>query len=146
MAQWTRYLTVILAVIQATAYSIGFFNQAIIDKSPIAIITVIIVLTAGTAFLMWLGELITDRGIGNGISLIIMTGIVSRIPSDIGNMIYSVQTGTANIIEVLIFLVFAFFIIVGVIAIQQVKEKFQYNMQKELLEERCTVDKAHIFL
>ena len=118
MAQWTRYITVILALIQATAYSVGFFNSAIIEKSFLSIATVIIVLTAGTAFLMWLGELITEKGIGNGISLLIMIGIVSQYPSDFGTIFYQFQTGAVNILEVLIFVVFAFFIIVGVIAIQ----------------------------
>lgn len=133
MAQWTRYITVILALIQATAYAVGFFNSAIIDKSFLSILSVVIVLTAGTAFLMWLGELITDKGIGNGISLIIMIGIVSRYPSDIGTMIYQVQNGSLHILEILIFLVFAFIIIVGVIAIQQGERKVPVQYAKKVV-------------
>jgi preprotein translocase subunit SecY len=133
MAQWTRYVTVILALIQATAYSVGFFNSAIIDKSFLSIVSVVIVLTAGTAFLMWLGELITDKGIGNGISLIIMIGIVSRYPSDLGTMIYQAQNGAVNIIEILIFLIFAFFIVVGVIAIQQGERKIPVQYAKRVV-------------
>ncbi len=133
MAQWTRYVTVILALIQATAYSVGFFNSAIIDKSFLSIVSVVIVLTAGTAFLMWLGELITDKGIGNGISLIIMIGIVSRYPSDLGTMIYQVQNGAVNILEILIFLIFAFFIVVGVIAIQQGERKVPVQYAKRVV-------------
>jgi preprotein translocase subunit SecY len=133
MAQWTRYVTVILAVIQSTAYAIGFFNQALINRSAMAVITVVIVLTAGTAFLMWLGELITDKGIGNGISLIIMCGIVSRIPNGIGTIIYSLQTGTVNIFAVLIFLILAFFIIVGVILIQEGERRIPVQYAKRIV-------------
>ena len=133
MAQWTRYITVILALIQATAYSVGFFNSAIIEKSFLSIATVIIVLTAGTAFLMWLGELITEKGIGNGISLLIMIGIVSQYPSDFGTIFYQFQNGAVNILEVLIFVVFAFFIIVGVIAIQQGERKVPVQYAKRVV-------------
>jgi preprotein translocase subunit SecY len=98
-----------------------------------AVITVVIVLTAGTAFLMWLGELITDKGIGNGISLIIMCGIVSRIPNGIGTIIYSLQTGTVNIFAVLIFLILAFFIIVGVILIQEGERRIPVQYAKRIV-------------
>ncbi|MDW5298633.1 MAG: preprotein translocase subunit SecY [Sedimentibacter sp.] len=133
MAQWTRYVTVILALIQATAYSVGFFNSAIIDQSFLSILSVVIVLTAGTAFLMWLGELITDKGIGNGISLIIMIGIVSRYPSDFGTMIYQVQNGVVNFLEIIIFLIFALLIVVGVIAIQQGERKVPVQYAKRVV-------------
>jgi len=133
MAQWTRYITVALALIQATAYSIGFFNSAIIEKSFLSIFSVIIVLTAGTAFLMWLGELITEKGIGNGISLIIMIGIVSQYPRDFGTMFYQAQAGMVNILEIILFLIFAFFIIVGVIAIQQGERKIPVQYAKRVV-------------
>lgn len=133
MAQWTRYITVALALIQATAYSIGFFNSAIIEKSFLSIATVIIVLTAGTAFLMWLGELITEKGIGNGISLLIMIGIVSQYPRDFGMVFYQAQAGMVNIVEIIVFLIFAFFIIVGVIAIQQGERKIPVQYAKRVV-------------
>ena len=133
MAQWTRYITVALALIQATAYSIGFFNSAIIKKDFLSITTVIIVLTAGTAFLMWLGELITEKGIGNGISIIIMIGIVSQFPRDFGTIIYQFQAGAVNILEIIIFMIFAFFIIVGVIAIQQGERKIPVQYAKRVV-------------
>lgn len=133
MGQYTRYLTVVLALIQALAYSIGFFNQAIINKSFLSISVVVLVLTAGTAFLMWLGEQITDKGIGNGISIIIFAGIVSRMPHDIGSTIYLFSVGTVKIYEILIFLVFAFLIIVGVIAIQQAERKVTVQYAKRVV-------------
>jgi len=133
MGQWTRYLTVILALIQATAYSIGFFNSAIIDKSFLSILSVVIVLTAGTAFLMWLGELITEKGIGNGISIIIFTGIISRYPTDIGRTIQGMMAGSVNIITVLLFLVFAAIIVVGVIAVQQGERRITVQYAKRVV-------------
>ena len=65
MAQITRYMTVVLAVIQAIGLTVGLFRRAIIDTSVFSIIVIVLVLTAGTAFLMWLGEKINDNGIGN---------------------------------------------------------------------------------
>ena len=80
MAQITRYLTVVLGLIQAIGLTVGLFREAVVDRSVFSIILMILVLTAGTAFLMWLGEQINDKGVGNGISLIIFAGIVARIP------------------------------------------------------------------
>lgn len=133
MAQWTRYITVILALIQATAYSVGFFNAAIIDKSFLSVVSVIIVLTAGTAFLMWLGEMITEKGIGNGISLIIMIGIVSRYPRDFGTLFLGVKNGTVHILEIILFAIFALIIIVGVIAIQEGERKIPVQYAKRVV-------------
>lgn len=81
MAQITRYLTIVLAVIQALGLTVGLFRQAVVDQSWFSFVIIILVLTAGTAFLMWLGEQINEKGIGNGISLIIFGGIVARLPS-----------------------------------------------------------------
>ena len=80
ITQYTRYFTVILAFIQAIGLSI-FLKPAILTPGIISYLIIAITLTAGTAFLMWLGEQITEKGIGNGISLIIFAGIVSRLPS-----------------------------------------------------------------
>lgn len=133
MGQYTRYLTVVLALIQAMAYAVGFFNKAVIDKSFISVSVVVIVLTAGTAFLMWLGELITDRGIGNGISIIIMIGIISRLPQDISNIIGAFQMGSAKWFELVIFLIFAVIIIVGVIAIQEAERRVPVQYAKRVV-------------
>lgn len=85
--QWTRWLTVPLAALQTFGMISVFKSQNIItDTSPFNIITMIIVAVAGTIFLMWLGELITEKGIGNGVSLIIFAGIVSGIPSSVSQV------------------------------------------------------------
>ncbi len=80
LAQWTRYGTVMLGFLQATFMYIGFGN-AVANKGVLAFLTVTFSLTAGTAFIMWLGEQINEYGIGNGISLIIFVNIISRAPS-----------------------------------------------------------------
>ncbi len=133
MAQYTRYLTIVLALIQAFAYSLGLFRNAITDYNVMTVGVIVLVLTAGTAFLMWMGEQITEKGIGNGISIIIFAGIISRIPSDIGNIIYGIQSGSASIIALIIFLIFALFIIVGVIAIQQGERRINVQYAKRVV-------------
>src|SRR3974390_1720787 len=83
--QYTRYLTVVLAAFQAYGISVGLqgAGNVVADPGPFFIISTVITLTGGTMFLMWLGEQITQRGIGNGTSLIIMSGLVAQLPSAI---------------------------------------------------------------
>ena len=88
--QYTRYLTVILALAQATgiALSLQNGNAAYVDHpGPLFVLTTVVILTGGTMFLMWLGEQITSRGVGNGSSLIIFAGIVSRMPVTVGQLL-----------------------------------------------------------
>lgn len=83
IASYTRYLTIVLAVVEATAMAIGFTNQKVLVLNGFTdYIIVIAALTAGSAFLMWLGERITEKGIGNGISIILMINITAKIPED----------------------------------------------------------------
>lgn len=83
IAAITRYVTVGLALIESTAMAIGFGNQGLLEEyNALNIITVIVALTAGSAFLMWIGEQITENGVGNGISIVLVINIVSRIPQD----------------------------------------------------------------
>lgn len=133
IAQMTRYGTVILALIQATGITIGFFNNALISKSFLPVAIVIITLTAGTAFLMWLGEQITDKGIGNGISLIIFVGIISRIPSEVKKMIGLYKAGSASIIGLILFVVFAIVIIGVVIVLQEGERRIPVQYAKRVV-------------
>ena len=91
MAQITRYLTVVLALVQALGLTVGLFRKAVIDQTWFSFAVIILVLTAGTAFLMWLGEKINENGIGNGISLIIFGGIVEEFQVDCVAYIHSSQ-------------------------------------------------------
>ena len=87
IASITRYVTVGLALIQATAMSIGFSNMGYMyNKGVFSIIVAIAALTAGSAFLMWIGEQITEKGIGNGISIVLVINIISRLPEDFMNL------------------------------------------------------------
>ncbi|HHY90307.1 MAG TPA: preprotein translocase subunit SecY, partial [Clostridiales bacterium] len=133
IAQYTRYGTVILAFIQAIGVSIGLFRQALISQSFWNVAVIVITLTAGTAFLMWLGEQITDKGIGNGISLIIFAGIISRIPLGVTRTLQKFRIGEVSLISLIIFVILAVFIIAGVVAIQQGTRKIPVQYAKRVV-------------
>lgn len=118
IVEYTRYLTVVLGFIQAIGLSFGL-RSALTDTSFMSISIIVLSLTAGTACLMWIGEMITEKGIGNGISLIIFAGIVSRIPGGIAYLIEYAKQGAMNILFILIFLVLALAAIVFVIIVNQ---------------------------
>ena len=87
IASITRYVTVALALIESTAMAIGFGNQGLLrEYNALNVITVVAALTAGSAFLMWIGERITDKGVGNGISVVLVINIISRIPDDFSSL------------------------------------------------------------
>ncbi len=113
IAQLTRYLTVVLAFIQATGLYFGL-SSAITQKGVLPYFTITLTLTAGTAFLMWLGEQINEKGIGNGISLIIFAGIVSGIPSMVTTIVALNQNGRLNIFTSILILI-AVIAIIGVV-------------------------------
>ena len=113
----TRYLTVALAFFQAIGMSIGL-KSAILNPNPMNILIIAITLTAGTVFLMWLGEQITANGVGNGISLIIFAGIVAALPKNIGTIYAYVKAGTISYFSVFMFGVIALAMIVFVIHIE----------------------------
>ena len=129
IAQYTRYLTVVLALVQSVGLTVGLFRSAVVDKSVFSIAVVVITLTAGTAFLMWLGEQINEHGIGNGISLIIMAGM----PSAIYQTFIKLQEGTVSIISVVIFVIFAIAVVVGVIEVQQGTRKIPVQYAKRVV-------------
>lgn len=93
IAEITRYVTVGLALIQSIAMAIGFQNQGYLDSGLFTIILVVASFTAGSAVLMWIGEQITEKGIGNGISIVLVINIISRIPSDISTLIEKFVSG-----------------------------------------------------
>ncbi|MEC0247205.1 preprotein translocase subunit SecY [Paenibacillus chitinolyticus] len=140
-AQLTRYLTVVLGVIQAYGYAIMFnnsFKGLVINPSFATYSLIAIVLTAGTMFLMWLGEQITEKGIGNGISIIIFAGIVAAIPTGI-SQIYQTQFANAgdalflNILKIVLILIVVVAIIIGVIYVQQGVRKIPVQYAKRVV-------------
>lgn len=121
ITQYTRYGTVVLSIIQGFGISIGLESMSAPDGAAVVAspgwsfrLMTVLTLTAGTAFIMWLGEQITERGIGNGISLIIFAGIVARMPSAIGNTFRLMRTGEMGAFLVLV-LVVLMVVIVGII-------------------------------
>ncbi|MCM1119921.1 MAG: preprotein translocase subunit SecY [bacterium] len=96
IASITRYVTVVLALIQAAAMAIGFGRQGLlVQYDAMNIITCIAALTAGSAFMMWIGERITEKGVGNGISIVLVINIVSRLPQDLSSLFQQFVFGKA---------------------------------------------------
>jgi len=132
LAQYTRYLTIFLALIQALGMSLSF-GDLLLVKTPFTIFVVVLSITAGTAFLMYLGEQITENGIGNGISLIIFVSIISRLPYGILELYKYVTVGTLSIISLLIFLVFIVVVVFAVVAVQEGQRKIPVQYAKRVV-------------
>ena len=133
MAQITRYFTAVLAVIQALGLTFGLFQQAVVDKSPFNYIVITLILTAGTCFLMFIGEQIDQNGIGNGISLIIFGGIIARMPSELASIWTRYTSGTLSFVTLLLLVVFGIAVIMGVIMIQQGTRKIPVQYAKRVV-------------
>ncbi len=114
IASITRYLGVLLGLVQAIGIIFGLGPQAVQDASWFNYMVIIVCLTAGTALIMWIGERITEKGIGNGISLIIFISIVSRFPSLVTSMFANVGTGSMTFWVVIIAALGALAIVVGI--------------------------------
>jgi preprotein translocase subunit SecY len=140
ITQYTRYGTVVLAILQ------GYGISAYLERMPVATsrpivpdpgigfrLMTVITLTAGTIFLMWLGEKITEKGIGNGISLIIFTGIVARYPNDILRTVDALRTGQLNFFTLVLLLLMMVFIIAGVIVMTQGMRKIPVQYAKRVV-------------
>jgi preprotein translocase subunit SecY len=123
MNQYTRYLTVGILILQAPTYLVNLHSQlpasAFILTGTFFTISSVIILTAGTMFVMWLGEKITDKGIGNGISLIIMIGIVARLPANFIFETGSRMNGAGGAIGLIVEIIFLFIVVLGVILLVQ---------------------------
>lgn len=132
ITEYTRYLTVVLGFVQAIGISFGL-RRALVDPSLPGILLIALTLTAGTAFIMWLGEQITEKGIGNGISLIIFAGIVSSLPGGIYALFTYVAAGTLNPIAVIILLIVAVAAIVGVVAIHEGQRRIPVQYAKRVV-------------
>ena len=114
VTQWTRYLTVILGVLQSIGIALILTRQGMVLNPGVGFdLMAVLTLTAGTTFIMWLGEQITDRGIGNGMSLLIFAGIVAGLPRGVGEMVSKVQTGAWGTFTFLLVIV----LLVGMIAV-----------------------------
>ena len=140
---WTRYLTVVVTAFQAAAY-IGYLKSPANEAALIPAygnffwISTVIVLTVGTLFVMWLGEKITDKGLGNGTSMIIMIGILARLPQAFGQEWSAriAQRGAGGLLLMLVEVVFLIAIIMGLIMLVQGTRKVPVNYAKQIVGNR----------
>ncbi|MCF8011755.1 MAG: preprotein translocase subunit SecY [Clostridiales bacterium] len=137
ISQYTRYFTVILAFLQAIGMSVILGNYGAIPNPNIGTYLVVaITLTAGTTFLMWLGEQITEKGIGNGISLLIFAGIISRLPSGINNIFMQLKAGTINIFSVLLLVLIGALVVAAVVAVHEGQRRIPVQYTKRVVGRR----------
>lgn len=131
---YTRYGTVILALIQATGMTLAIRAQGALVSSSIWLLTeAILSLVAGTAFLMWLGELITEKGVGNGISLFIFAGVITGMPKELGQIWALLQAGQAKWYNVLLLLVVSLLTIVLVIWVTEGERRIPVQYSKRVV-------------
>ncbi len=140
--QWTRYLTVLVTILQASAYvaylkTPGYAEAMIESYKDYFLLSTIIVLTAGTLFVMWLGEKIQDKGLGNGVSIIIMIGILSRLPQAVIQEFVARQAkGGGGLLIFMIEIAILIAIIMGLIVLIQGIRKVPVNYAKQIVGNR----------
>ena len=140
--QYTRYLTVLIALFQAWGISVGLegmrgsFGPAVADPGMFFRISCVITLTGGTLFLMWLGEQITARGIGNGTSLIIFTGIVANLPSAMATLLELGRTGALSTFFIIAFIFIAFAVIGLVVFMERAQRRIPVQYPKRQVGNR----------
>jgi preprotein translocase subunit SecY len=140
ITQWTRYGTVLISIIQGTGIAIWLERMSAPGGAPLVpnpgwgfrMLTVI-TLTTGTAFIMWLGEQISERGIGNGISLIIFAGIVVGLVPAVGNTLHSLQQGTLNLIMVVILIPFMIAVVAFIVYMERAQRRIPVQYAKRVV-------------
>jgi len=132
ITQYTRYGTVFLATFQALGISVALQAQPglVLNPGLIFELNTVVTLVTGTMFLMWLGEQITERGLGNGISIIIFGGIVSGLPSAIGSLLELVRTGSMNIVSALLIVVICIAVTYFVVFVERGQRRILVNYAK----------------
>jgi len=143
ITQWTRYGTVVLSIIQSLGISFFLEKSSAPGGAPLVpapgwgfrLLTVL-TLTTGTAFVMWLGEQITERGVGNGISLIIFAGIVVGLPRAIISTIEDVRLGSMSIITLILFVVFAVIVVAAIVLMERAQRRIPVQYAKRVVGRR----------
>jgi preprotein translocase subunit SecY len=136
LTQYTRYLTVLIAAVQAYGISVGLMamrtaqGPAVIDPGIMFTFTCVVTLVGGTVFLMWLGEQITSRGIGNGVSLIIFSGIVANLPLAIANILELGSTGALSTFFIIAFFVIGMAVIAFVVFMERAQRRILIQYPK----------------
>ena len=131
ISQYTRYLTVVLATVQAFSMTAGMANQGMVyDTSMLFYVIAVTSLVTGAVFMMWLGEQITEKGVGNGISLLIFAGIVAGLPAAIGQSLEQARQGELNILILLFVLTLAIGVIYMIVFIERGQRRITVNYAK----------------
>src|SRR5580700_10223614 len=141
ITQWTRYMTVVLGALQSIGIAAILTRSPglVINPGPGFVVMTIITLTAGTAFIMWLGEQITDRGIGNGMSLLIFTGIVAGLPRGVGDLIQKIQTnawGSMTLPAVLILLIGMIAVVAFIVFVERSERRIPIQSARRIVGRR----------
>src|ERR687888_787854 len=134
ITRWTRWLTVVLGLLQAWGLTILFSRQGVISGNLawLSLLGIMVTLTAGTIVLMWFGELITEYGIGNGISLVIFAGIIGRIPNTVFNQLSGGGAQT-NLVPMILFAALAIIVTAFIIEVQQAQRKIPIQSAQRMV-------------
>ncbi|HWZ32436.1 MAG TPA: preprotein translocase subunit SecY [Bryobacteraceae bacterium] len=138
ITQWTRYLTVGLALMQSFGIAAALQSQSglVVNPGIGFVLMTMLSLTTGTAFIMWLGEQITERGIGNGMSLLIFTGIVVGLPNAARDIVTKVQTGDWNFFQVLIILLMMIAVVGFIVLVERGERRIPVQYAKRVIGRR----------
>jgi preprotein translocase subunit SecY len=143
--QYTRYLTVALALFQGTGLAVSFATQGLaFEVNSLFYMVAIGSLVSGAVFLMWLGEQITERGIGNGISMLIFAGIVAGIPGAIGQAIESARQGDLNSLMLLVILILALAVVYFVVFIERGQRRLTVNYAQRQGRKGYNAQSSHL--
>lgn len=140
ITKWTRYGTIVLSIVQGAGIAVGLQQMSGPAGEPVVpgpglgfILLTVLTLTAGTAFIMWLGEQITERGIGNGISLIIFAGIVANMPSAVVNTLRLMNTGAVSLFVMIVILVLMIAVIGAIVFMERGQRRLPIHYAKRVV-------------
>jgi preprotein translocase subunit SecY len=135
ITQWTRYLTVGLALMQSAGIATALQSQSGLVTNPGIgfVLMTMLSLTTGTAFIMWLGEQITERGIGNGMSLLIFTGIVVGLPNAVREMVTKIQTGDWSLLQIVIILAMMVSVVAFIVLVERGERRIPVQYAKRVI-------------
>jgi len=140
ITQWTRYMTVLLAGLQSIGIALMLTKGGmVLNPGPGFVLMTVLTLTTGSAFIMWLGEQITDRGIGNGMSLLIFAGIIAGLPRGVGDLVQKVQTnawGTLTIFAVLLLVVGMVAVVAFIVFVERSERRIPIQSARRIVGRR----------
>ena len=142
ITQWTRYVTVILGIVQSLAIALALQSSSsnlVLDPGPAFVFMTVLTLTAGTTFVMWLGEQITDRGVGNGMSLLIFAGIVVGLPSGIAELVDTIHTqkfGSFTVPAVVLLIIGMIAVVTFIVWVESAERRIPVQYAKRIVGRR----------